>query len=60
MCDDRDQELQDLREFLKSLDFEEVNDEEIRVIPNYFYIKDLPATVQLYLEKYFGYIDTIK
>lgn len=59
MCDERDQELQDLREFLKCLDFEQIDEEQIRIVPNYFYITDLPATVQLYLEKYFAYLDTI-
>ena len=59
MCDERDQELQDLREFLKCLDFEQIDEEQIRIVPNYFYITDHPATVQLYLEKYFAYLDTI-
>lgn len=59
MCDAKDQELQDLKEFLRCLDFEQVNDDEVRIVPNYFYIKDLPATVQEHLKKYFDYLDSI-
>ena len=60
MCDAKDQELQDLKEFLRNLDFQQVNENEIRIVPNYFLIKDLPATVQVYLKSYFDYLDSIQ
>ena len=60
MCERDEQLLEDLKEFLNMLDFKKVSDDEICIIENYFKIKDLPASIQVYLEKYFNYTDSIQ
>ena len=60
MCDDNKQGFEDLKEFLHMLDFQQVNENEVRIVPNYFLIKELPASIQEYLRHYFDYLDSIQ
>ena len=60
MCEYDEQGFNDLKEFLHMLDFEEVNENEIRIVPNYFTLKELPASVQEYIRHYFEYLDSIQ
>lgn len=59
MNEEERQELEDLKEFFKMLDFERGNGSEIWTVENCLYFEDLPATVQEYLKSYFSYIDSI-
>ena len=58
MCDAKDQEFQDLKEFLGMLDFD-VKDDTVYIIPNEFKFDELPATVQSFITSYLDYIKTI-
>ena len=58
MCDDRAQELDDLREFLNMLDFGIINGKVV-IIENQFDMKELPATVQNHVYSYLKFIKTI-
>ena len=58
MCDK--QNYDDLKEFLMMVDFERVGEDQVRIVPNYFFIKDLPASIQEHLRVYFAYLDSIQ
>lgn len=60
MDENERQELEDLREFLKMLDFERGIGSEIWTVENCLYFEDLPATVQNYIVRYFEYVESIK
>lgn len=60
MCDEREQEFQDLVEFLKMLDFDVTVNGDIEIVPNQFTLDELPATIQNYLKGYFEYLEQIK
>ena len=60
MCDEREQERQDLYEFLQMLDFRRIGDKEIEIVENQFTIAELPASIQNYLQGYFDYLDSIR
>lgn len=60
MCDEREQEFQDLVEFLKMLDFDVTVNGDIEIVPNQFTLDELPATIQNYLKSYFEYLEQIK
>ena len=60
MCDKTEQGFEDLKEFLYMVDFEQVDDDTVRIVPNLFKIKELPASVQVHLKKYFEYLNSIQ
>ena len=60
MCDEREQEFQDLIEFFKMLDFGLTDDGEIELVSNRFHLEELPATIQNYLKIYFEYMEQIR
>ena len=55
-----EQEFQDLKEFLTMLDFDDIGDEKIRIVSNVFELKELPATVQNYIEYYLQYLSSVQ
>lgn len=55
-----EQELADLKDFLKMLDFEDMGKGLIRLVPNYFHYEELPATVQNYIDEYLNYLKSIQ
>ena len=60
MCDERDQMLEDFKEFISMLDFD-LKEEEgtVYIIPNMFKLNELPATIQSYILSYTEYIKSI-
>lgn len=58
MTEEERQELEDLREFIRMLDFD-IEDGIVWTVENQFAFSELPATVQEYLKGYFAYIDSI-
>lgn len=55
-----EQELNDLREFLRMVDFERLPNGKIAIVENQFDLSELPATVQNHLDFYFKYLQSIE
>ena len=52
-------EREQLKEFLKMLDFKKVGKDKVRIVENEFTIKELPEVVRKYLKYYFTFMDLI-
>ena len=59
MDENKQQEFEDLIEFMLQLDFKKINDNEVELISNRFTLKELPAAVQVYINYYFEHLESI-
>jgi len=54
------QEYNDLKEFLSMLDFEEVEEGKIKIVENFFNLKELPASIQIHIKFYLEYLRSVE